>query len=510
MSGCHCGAVLVAWILLTALDQVEAAVINAQSVSLADVAAAIALANDGDIVTVPAGTATWTSTLTITKNITLQGSGAGSTVIVEEIVRTVPETPLIRAVTPTAGSFRISGFTFQGGTVNTQATFNGEIQISGECHAVRIDHCTFNNLNGVSLATCGFTLGVIDHNAFNTVSAHPIVILHETWQPFNGATPIGGGPYTFGHGSWADDPYWGSDRFVFIEDNIFVDTSEGGSGIDMFEGARAVVRHNAFTNVRLTNHGTEGQGRGAKQIEEYNNTFTTPVRGPVGQLRSGAIISFDNAYNNFAQGHLLHVFRQDNWKDNWGWSNGQSVYDDNDPHPTNGYWETGTHTGGMNASSLTDSTKNWTTDQWYVPGASYILRNLTKYADQPESGKLQSFITSNTATTITCQPTPLRFDTGDTYQIWKVVHSLDQPGQGRDDGTMNNLPGVPAHWPSSATEPCYAWRNTWPLTTNQGSIKEGRDFFNGTPKPGYTPYTYPHPLVISRPPGAPTNLRVGP
>ena len=441
MSGCpcHCGAVLVAWILLTAVGQVEAAIINAQSASRADVGAAIALANDGDTVTVPAGTATWASTLNITKNLTLQGAEAGSTVIIDEIVRADPERPLIRAFTPVAGNLRIAWFTFQGGTVNTEMTDNGEIRIEGECHAVRVDHCTFDQLNGVALATYGFTLGVIDHNTFASHGKHPIIIEHDTWQPFNGALPTGGGRYIFGHGSWADDPYWGSDRFIFIEDNVFNDTSPSGDGIDMFEGARAVVRHNTFTNVRVTNHGTEGQGRGGKQIEEYNNTLTSTISGPVGDIRSGSLIANGNTYVGFGQGHLLHVYRQDNWKDNWGWSNGQSVYDDNDPHPTNGYWETGTHTGGMNASSLTDSTKNWTTDQWYVPGASYILRNLTKYADQPESGKLQSFITSNTATRITCQPTPLTFDTGDTYQIWKVVHSLDQAGQGKDDGTMNNL-----------------------------------------------------------------------
>ena len=28
--------------------------------------------------------------------------------------------------------------------------------------------------------------------------------------------------------------------------------------------------------------------------------------------------------------------------------------------------------------------------------------------------------------------------------------------------------------------------------------KDGVDFFNGVPKPGYSPYTYPHPLVTSR------------
>ena len=95
----------------------------------------------------------------------------------------------------------------------------------------------------------------------------------------------------------------------------------------------------------------------------------------------------------------------------------------------------------------------------------------------------------------------LTFNTGDTYQIWKVVHSLDQPGLGKGD-LLSGLPGRPAKWPHQVTEPCYSWNNTQAggseeLASSEPSIEEGRDFFNGTPKPGYTPYTYPHPLVSS-------------
>ena len=39
--------------------------------------------------------------------------------------------------------------------------------------------------------------------------------------------------------------------------------------IDGYEGARLVVRHNQFHNSGVSGHGTEGQGRGAKQVEEY-------------------------------------------------------------------------------------------------------------------------------------------------------------------------------------------------------------------------------------------------
>src|SRR5438034_10886843 len=56
----------------------EATTVNANSLSQSDVATAISSAVDGDIVTIPAGTATWTGTLSVKKAITLQGAGVRS------------------------------------------------------------------------------------------------------------------------------------------------------------------------------------------------------------------------------------------------------------------------------------------------------------------------------------------------------------------------------------------------------------------------------------------------
>ena len=61
-------------LLATASHQVNGATISARSPALADVVTAISLAKEGDIVSVPAGTASWNSVLTITKGITLQGA----------------------------------------------------------------------------------------------------------------------------------------------------------------------------------------------------------------------------------------------------------------------------------------------------------------------------------------------------------------------------------------------------------------------------------------------------
>jgi hypothetical protein len=139
----------------------------------------------------------------------------------------------------------------------------------------------------------------------------------------------------------------------------------------------------------------------------------------------------------------------------------------------------------------------------------YIVRNKTKEAAATrDADKLQSFAVSNTANTVECSSrshfgTPLKFDTGDTYEIWKVIHSLDQPGLGKGD-LLKGLPGLPAKWPNQVSEPCYSWNNTQSgqarnLFSTEPSIEEDRDFFNGVPKPGYKPYTYPHPLISGTP-----------
>jgi hypothetical protein len=489
-------------------------------------------------VAVPAGSATWTSTLDITKNITLQGAGAESTIIVDDVpqtrgkeareagkvsristkqsVRKAPRRrtnpakrqnikprgsggqrgPLISITLHRDLPFRMSGFTFKGGDVNTQRTFNGEIRISGVSHSFRIDHCTFDQLHGTNLVTRGFLWGVIDHCRFNLTNEQPININHEAWNRGD-----------FGNGSWADDPYWGSEKFVFIEDNVFENRGTKRA-IDAFQGARLVVRYNQFHNCVLSVHGTEGQGRGAKQVEEYNNTYRNDHPGPAGQIRSGCLITHDNKWGNIPKGHVLQAYRQFQRSPHWGLANGENPYDDNDPNGSTGYWETGKHTGANGATELTDSTKNWAPNQWCISGATYTVRNITKEA---AGDWHQWFATANTTNTITCSSLTfedhirLTFNTGDTYQIWKVVHSLDQPGLGKGD-LLRGLPGRPAKWPRQATEPCYSWNNTAledgtprNLSSTEPSIKEGRDFFNETPKPGYKPYTYPHPLVTGNP-----------
>src|SRR4029077_2112079 len=121
---------LVTAMVLAVLSETKGAIINAASASIADVTNAVNRAVDGDTVVVPAGTATWTSTLNLGKGITLRGQttvvGAGTasptvtdgTVILDNVAIVNGAAPLIQINANTTGNqvFRITGFTFRNGS----------------------------------------------------------------------------------------------------------------------------------------------------------------------------------------------------------------------------------------------------------------------------------------------------------------------------------------------------------------------------------------------------------
>jgi len=169
-------------------------------------------------------------------------------------------------------------------------------------------------------------------------------------------------------------------------------------------------------------------------------------------------------------------------------------------------YQSGKHTGPSGATTLTDSSKNWTPNQWQ----NYTVTNTT-------TGGI-GLIVSNTSNTLTyfLYDPPAQFSNGDGYQIYHLLIAADQPGRGQGNLISRDANGVPAAaWSNDALEPCYSWNNKYNGTTdvnlvtgtNPGTIVEGRDFFNQTAMPGYTPYTYPHPLVAG---SWQANLRVVP
>jgi hypothetical protein len=509
-----CGwAALVASVFLLVPSRTEAGVtITARSVSLADVQFAVNSAVNGETVVVPAGTGRWVSTLNITKGITLRGattvdtSTAMGTANDQTIILDDGSPPAqIVVMTLTANQvFRMTGFTFRRGT-NT--TGNGQgITASGVCPGAsgtgsfRIDHCHLDNLaRNVGIHTGGWLYGVIDHCIFYG-TGYGVSVAHDRWGTYTG------NPY--GDGSWADLPYFGSNKFVFIEDNCFNNPTTNGdtAGTDAKSGGRKVIRYNHFNNAVPTTHGTEAQRpRGTRVMEVYNNTINYTFNYPGHQLRSGTAVIHHNTYTGLINGVMsLQAYRSfQNFGIPYGGASGINGWDSNDPQ---GAYATGTHTGANSSQTVADSTKNWTVNQWVPSGVSYEVVN--------RRTGLNSFIKSNTSNTLTIAQNSSQyvlFNTGDGYTIYKLLVALDQPGRGKGNLVSGDNP-TPT-WPNQALEPVYAWNNTvrgaQANIGGSGTILANRDYYNNTPMPGYTPYTYPHPLVSTgTSPAPPTNLRV--
>jgi hypothetical protein len=228
-------------------------------------------------------------------------------------------------------------------------------------------------------------------------------------------------------------------------------------------------------------------------------------------VRSGTARIHNNIVSGFTTGAQFHldVYRRFHPFAPWGQADGTSAWDVN---LAGGPFASGTATGG-GALTLTDSTKAWTPNQW----VGYALKKVGC------SGYCASEITGNTATTITVHDSGsyaanISFPAGTAYQIWKVQQTFDQPGRGMGTQLSGTNPTPVGN--SQVTEPLYEWNNTREAGANVNfasagaTIRANEHFFNDTVAPGYTPYTYPHPMVSgtvsTNAPTPPSNLQITP
>ena len=511
-------------------------------------------AADGDTIVIPAGTFSWTARLDITKGITLQGqttiTGAGTsnptitdaTVIKDDVPRSNFHGIVNVGLTP-AQSFRMTGITFTAGTLTTQPlNSHGAFQFHSTGAtpntSMRMDHCHLNGLyQGYYLWVFGWVYGVADNNVFDNVGRNrPVFIQHESW-----------GGQANGNGSWADYPWYGTDKFFFIEDNTFIRNFTAAlAAVDSDGGARYVWRHNYMLNCVVANHGTEGGAwRGARAEEIYGNTFNFTSAAQSG-FRSGTNLFHDNQFlgvpSNSGNICGLPNFRETAVRPNpiWGIADGTSIWDQNDTEGNGTYveghapylFDSGTDTSSVNSNGVIhDSTKNWTQNQWI----GYSIKNTNPASPSYNRG---SYVVSNLSDQITYNNSPgpfgpnLIFNTGDTYEIHRVLVMMDQNGRGKGDqltgarNPINTVTGRASH-NHQALEPCYSWNNIYTPNGHvcgfdanpaQPTTKINIDFFNlggGFPanttpsavSSTYTaplngvdyvgPFVYPHPLVSS-------------
>jgi hypothetical protein len=422
--------------LLTLSTEGNCATIAAKSPSQADVQAAIQSAAEGDTVSVPAGSASWSGITVGSKALTIQGAGIGATV--------VTASRAFSLIGVEGKSVRISGFTMRGGGSTV-------IHVSGTSKTFRIDHIRFEGIAGKAIEVNGYSYGVIDHCQF--VGPSVFVGVHVFDTTSNG-----------GVASWNRPLTLGSDKAVYIEDCLF-DFGTYGAGVpsvDSRTGGRYVFRYNKVRNQSMGHHDAETQNqRGTFSWEVYGNVFeySQPLWTAI-YMRGGTGVIFDNKFSgSFSMGTPLYMtaYRSSSAGHGAPW------------YPP------------------CDGTRDY---MW-----SDVSDNCTTPGQKNGNGAVCIQIDGHLDST----GYPCRDQLGRTY---------DADGDGVQD-----------------LSPSYEWNNTstagdveydWNVPSNVGHhLKLGRDYFADAPKPGYTPLTYPHPLVkgggsLPAPevPSAPSGLRI--
>ncbi len=477
-------------------SSLKADVIYSASCAREDVQSAIDMAQDGDTVMIPEGESVWDKSVKIGeiiswtpivysgKAITVMGAGIDRTVIIAGISESGRAVIPFVIRTEEGKPFRITGMTIRGldgSTVNP----SGAISVRGTTKHLRIDHIKFENLYSRGILINGWMYGVIDHCEFIFLHSQSVWVGHSEWRG-----------KLYGDGSWASPLSLGTEKAIYVEDNLFDAVGAMGEIIDGSGGSRYVFRYNTVINGEIGNHGTESPGRRRScfSYEVYNNTISrvgTPWWAAM-HFRGGTGVIFNNTvtglYNNFC---ILSNYRDFHSFRFWGAADGTSPYDVNDGI----IYERGVHTGSDSSRVLICNYKNWVENQW----RGYSLHNLT-------TGK-SSIIISNTDTSITTFYDPyavsLTFNRGDIFVILRAYPCIDQIGRSTGDLLYNYDPPLPQRWPEQALEPLYEWNNTLngedaDMQSRLPHIVEGRDFYNDTKRPGYTPFIYPHPLATER------------
>ena len=348
---------------LVAADEANAKTVNAPSCELTDVQAAVNSAGAGDTVVIPAGACTWTGGLSITKPVSLTGSGTAntsastfgagttSTVITDDSVND----NLISVSGITAGQLvRVSLLDIEP-TANTAVAWPivaaGTCSASG-CPSVRIDNILWGSttawtyeptLETQTLLSVDNVFGVVDHNTVppgdpNNTCPEFININHTSWQ----------GVGAYGDNSWASPDTFGTEQAFYLENNdIWLDFAltenefPVNAGTLGAGGGRVVGRFNKLTMVGwgpFAYHGTEtsGRSRSGRAFEVYGNAMScedTACNGYVG-LRGGTAFVFGNTWTlgpNTWINSILNIETQRTWRaTGWSQCNGLTPFDVND------------------------------------------------------------------------------------------------------------------------------------------------------------------------------------
>lgn len=313
----------------------HATTVTANSCSQSDVQAAIASAGPNGTVIVPAGSCIW-SLLTIKEGLTLQGAGAGSTVITIGSSNTgcdgnpIPANGSMVCVMPDLSAItgsqniKITGFTFNGNNSGYGLVwvYGSGYNASLPYRNIIIGNNTFENTGttGGNGNTCIYVSGQVRGVVYNNIFDR----CEMPWRVFgNGDTRelLNSAFVPFSYGS--------SDSLYFEDNTIqystaFNSTEDAAGWIESGQGGRWVVRFNTWNMANASGvaefwdvHGDQNfqggniNGQTSTMISEfYHNTITNAPTSSVYRWvdhRGGWGIFFDNSFSGGEPGADIEV-----------------------------------------------------------------------------------------------------------------------------------------------------------------------------------------------------------
>lgn len=439
-----------------------------------------ASAVDGDIITIPAGTCTWSSTWTFspTKTLTIQGAGAiipssSCTFAPGSACTTTQGSDLTVIIDGTSGGnrllqvtiasnkiFRITALEYNFPQTNPNTGTDGQwlFQASDGTQQLRIDHNHFTGYAGHWIQVYGWgPFGVADHNQVDLFAGD------ANWLNMSNGGTWSNATNGQGNGSWADASYWGTNKAFFVENNSFPN-DESAVGVyvnDCNDGAHQVFRYNTFQSPSngIQAHEGASDNRGCRTTETYNNTSTPTGGSSPGTLqgvRSGSALVWGNV------GSWQRIFTPSIDRTNIGnlavseplGLCGQGASGTATSSGTTVTWSTGT--GGVQFYTGWPSVSS---PNMVFNGTSYPIASCSSATVCTLTG-----LTGANASPVAWY-TPSLWDQN-TDSSGRSCY--DQPGRGKGDlitGTFgggnreDSVTGT-VTWPREAIDPNYIWNNT--------------------------------------------------
>jgi hypothetical protein len=437
-------------------------------------------ATNGDTVNFPAGSATWTSAVTITKRLNLVGAGAGESVIT--FGTGIGSVAFALGVTDSS----VSGFTFQSNQVTDQF-----ISARGDGGTGRIHHNEFIN-TAASNRRCVYFAG-------GTGIPHPVYLVdHNTFSNCRVSVVADVGP-EFGEREWVADRPWGTNppaHVIYVESNTFTYSAALGNMAEIDYGGMVVVRFNTIVNTRAELHGTGAAAdRAGRWMEVYENDFSGTLIEDGIWYRGGGGVSFSNTFSADRSSPILFDVSTDR-SASVGMPDGTKTQD------------------GNLGSGTTYPAAGWPAlDQ---PGYGKYLAAFdgTNYPGMtPEP--IAVFLNRRSGTQV-----PITFANSGEKWIANCFEVQDENTDfASESGACGTGVGLRASRPASCTAGTYWWATdqggNWKLSNFDGS--DNVDANDGTldkctatntwTNAFYTPYTFPHPLAVEEeepPPPAPS------